>query len=112
MSKFINSAKDTFKDGMEKASTASSRAGNVVKRVAKLSEAKVDKEVIALQMTKNSKNGHHYSPEFVESLCHLYEDSKSNKSVLSEKQTTALIDDQVKSEKSEVEPDAPLLPAF
>lgn len=90
----IENIKDNIVDTIEKVSTPATRSGAVVERVAKLVEAGIDAEVIALQMTKNSQTNHQYTLLDVATLNAVYQDSKSRTSVLSKKQTTALIRDQ------------------
>lgn len=88
-----SSVVDTTTDLLEKVSSPGSRAGSVVERAGKMTEQGVDKEVTALQMTKNSPNGQKYTAQDVDSYAKLYFDSKT-KVVLTAQQTRALIKDQ------------------
>lgn len=96
MTKFndvANGAIDTTADLLEKVSSPASRSGSVVERAAKMTKEGVDKDVIALQMTKNSPNGQTYTAEDVDAYAKLHKDS-TTKVVITAKQTRALIKDQ------------------
>jgi len=95
MSKIVEKAVDTINDVIDKVSTPSSRAGSTVERVGKMLEEGVDKDVIALQMSKTSANKK-YTTSDVETLGKLYEDVKTKVPITS-KQTKALINDTKKS---------------
>lgn len=84
---------DTTTDLLEKVSSPASRSGSVVERAGKMTEEGVDKEVTALQMTKNSPNGQQYTVQDVVSYAKLHRDSKT-KVVITAKQARALIKDQ------------------
>lgn len=94
MSKIIDKTVDT----LEKLQSPASRAGHSTERVAKLSKAGVDSEVIALQMTKNSKTGQLYTKDDILTLKKLYNDCEI-KVAITRAQTTALMNDQNKNEK-------------
>lgn len=79
---------------LEKTSNATSRSGHTVERAAKLSAAKVDNEVIALQLSLNSINGNQYSADEIPTLVKVYEDAKSRPGITTE-QYDALINDQM-----------------
>ena len=84
---------DATTDLFEKVSSPRTRAGAVVERAGKMYTNGVDEEVIALQMTKNSPNGHRYTPGFVLELIQLAEDSQT-RVVITAQQGRALILDQ------------------
>ncbi|MGA1859860.1 hypothetical protein VH569_28070 [Azospirillum sp. 11R-A] len=85
---------DTLADNvLDKVQTATSRAGHLVQRAAKLRRGNVNAEVIAMQMTKNSPNGHVYTADGVQQMANAYQDSQS-KPILTARQTTALLADQ------------------
>lgn len=88
-----NGAIDTTTDLLEKVSSPASRSGSVVERAAKMTEEGVDKDVTALQMTKNSPNGQTYTAEDVDAYAKLHKDS-TTKVVITAKQARALIKDQ------------------
>lgn len=92
----VNNTVDTTADLLDKVSSPTSRAGSTVERAAKMTQNGVDKDVTALQMTKNSPNGQTYSSADVEAYNKLYEDAKT-KVVITSKQATALIKDQKNS---------------
>lgn len=94
MSKIIDKIFDTI----EKQGSPASRAGHSTERVAKLSKAGVDHEVIALQMTRNSKIGQVYTKDDILTLKKLYNDCET-KVAITKAQTTALMNDQNKNEK-------------
>ena len=52
----VDTVVDTGVDFLDKVSSPTSRAGSTVERAAKMTREGVDKDVIALQMTKNSPN--------------------------------------------------------
>lgn len=89
----INNVVDTTFDLLDKVSSPTSRAGSTVERAAKMTNEGVDKDVTALQMTKNSPNGQTYSAADVEAYAKLYKDAET-KVVITSKQATALIKDQ------------------
>lgn len=89
MNKIIDKTVDAF----EKVQSPASRAGHSIERVAKLSKARVDPEVIALQMTKNSKIGQVYTKDDILTLNKLYNDCETKVAITSA-QTSALMDDQ------------------
>lgn len=66
---------DKTEDILEKAHSPSSRSGHTVERVAKMDAAGVDHEVIALQLTKNSRYGNSYEPSEVPTLLKVHEDN-------------------------------------
>jgi tRNA U34 5-carboxymethylaminomethyl modifying enzyme MnmG/GidA len=84
---------NTAVDILDKVSTPSSRSGSVVERVGKLTRNNVDRDVIALQMTKNSPNKQKYTSKDVASYEKLYRDAET-KVVITAHQTHALIKDQ------------------
>lgn len=92
----IEIVSDAATDGIEAVSSATSRAGAVVNRVAAMDEANVDHEVIALQMTKGSQHGHKYTEQDVQSYSKLYDDAKSGVPVTA-KEARALVKDQVQN---------------
>ncbi|WP_156826618.1 hypothetical protein [Marinobacterium rhizophilum] len=89
-------AKDWTKDQIDKVSTPASRSGNVVNRVARLVDAGVDPDVIALQMRKNSPRGNTYHKRDIYAYYKLYEDTKT-RAPLTEKVTRALKNDEVRN---------------
>lgn len=74
---------------IDKIRTPSSRAGNTVERVGKLTKAGVCRKAIAEQMTHNSKNGFTYSEEEIKTIQKIYEDSRS-KVLITSSQAKAL----------------------
>ena len=82
-----------FAVDLELTATATSRAGHTVERVGKMDEAEVDHEVIALQLTKNSKKGNQYEADEIPTLVKVYQDNQSAVGVTAA-QTRALIRDQ------------------
>lgn len=62
---------------IDKIRTPSSRAGNTVERVGKLTKARVCRKAIAAQMTHNSRNGFTYTEEEIQTINKVYQDSKS-----------------------------------
>ncbi|HEJ5651575.1 TPA: hypothetical protein SL741_000299 [Pseudomonas aeruginosa] len=106
MSKIVEAAGaiiDGSADLIEKVATPASRAGSTVERAGRLLEEGVDAEVIALQMTKNSPTGKHYTEAKVLAFGELYEDSKT-KAPLTAKQTRALIKDQREQQSTDTPP--------
>lgn len=93
MQKQIDNVIDTTSDIIDKISGPTSRSGHVVERAAKMTREGVDKDVTALQMTKNSPNKQNYTSQDVDTLTKLYKDSET-KVVITAKQSRALIDDQ------------------
>ena len=91
--KVIEKAADKAMDSIEAIMPATVKAGSVVNRVAALDKAGVDREVITLQMTKNSARGHTYEKEEIPTLLKLYEDCKT-RVPLSAKSARALVKDQ------------------
>jgi len=89
----MKKAFDTVTDALEKVQTPASRVGHVMERAAKLVRGEVDPEVVAMQMTKNSPNGHVYTPQGVVEMANAFEDCET-RAILTAKQTTALLDDQ------------------
>lgn len=79
-------------DMYEKVASPRTRAGATVERVGKMRANNVDDEVIALQMTKNSPNGHTYTESDVQLLGRIYEDSKT-RVLITAKQAKALVCD-------------------
>ena len=73
----IQDAKNVVVDSIEKVSSPANRAGHTVERVGKLVEGGVDKEVIALQMTKRSPTKKVYTEAAVDVLSDVYQDSKT-----------------------------------
>lgn len=92
----VNNVVDTTVDLLDKVSSPTSRAGTTVERAAKMTREGVDKDVTALQMTKNSPNNQTYTADDVEAYAKLYKDTET-KVVITSKQATALIKDQKKS---------------
>ena len=90
-----NVAVDTITDSLEKVLSPASRSGSVVERAGKMTEEGVDKDVTALQMTKNSPNGQKYTAKDVNAYAKLHNDSKT-KVVITAKQARVLIKDQQK----------------
>lgn len=101
----IQAGKDGVTDLFEKVASPASRAGSTVERVGKMSEAGVDRDVIALQLSKNSPNGNTYTVAHVDAYSMLYQDAKT-KVVITAAQATALIGDSKGDE-----PDFSLNPA-
>ena len=92
MNSLTRKIKDQAADSFEKCSSPGSRAGTIVERVGKMDANNVQHEVIALQLTKNSRTGTTYTIEAVEVLCNVYSDSRSG-TLVTAKQATALIED-------------------
>ncbi|EGQ8136995.1 hypothetical protein CGI03_23405 [Vibrio parahaemolyticus] len=92
----VDNVVDTGVDLLDKVSSPSSRAGSTIERAAKMTREGVDKDVTALQMTKNSPNKQTYSAADVEAYSKLYKDTET-KVVITSKQATALIKDQKES---------------
>ena len=99
MKKKLQDAKNSGIDTLDKVSTPTSRAGSTIGRVSSLVRKKVDKEVVALQLSKNSNNGYIYTPEQITGFDMLFSDAKT-KVGITKKQTEALIDDQEASTKN------------
>ncbi|WP_208647510.1 hypothetical protein [Pseudomonas kribbensis] len=99
MKKLIETVKKAGEDAIDFAvdldltSTPTSRAGHTIERVGKMDEAEVDHEVIALQLTKNSRKGNQYEADEIPTLVKVYQDTHSAVGVTSA-QTRALIRDQ------------------
>jgi len=89
MTTHIKKISDTTIDLLDKVSTSTSRTGITIERVGKM----YDKDVIALQLSKNSKNGNVYTEVHVDALLMIYEDTKT-KVGITKSQATALIEDQ------------------
>ena len=90
----VDAAIDASVDAFEKISTPRTRAGSAIERAGKMQIARVDAEVTALQMTKNSPNGFKYTEEHVLGFAQLYQDSKT-RVLITAKQARALIHDQL-----------------
>ncbi|HHP0489736.1 TPA: hypothetical protein ACRZ2U_000426 [Vibrio harveyi] len=88
-------------DTLEKVSTPASRAGSVIDRVTKMASQGVSVNVIAVQLTENSPNGHVYTPEHVNAFVNLGLDSQT-KVIVTATQATALIRDQNEHGSSKV----------
>jgi len=101
MTKFFQKLTDCTIDQLDKASSAGSRAGTTVERVAKMRKAKVDPEVIALQMTKNSAKGQNYTTDDIKAYAKLYKDTETRVPI-TKAQTTAIIEDQTPKEPKTV----------
>lgn len=97
-----NTTSDFVENTIDKVSTPSSRAGSSIERIAKMDHANVDKEVIALQMTKNSARGHEYTTKDVETCSKIYSDSIT-KVVVTADQSRVLISDQTSTSDAEDE---------
>lgn len=97
MTTHIKKISDTTIDLLDKVSTSTSRAGITIERVGKMYDKDVDKDVIALQLSKNSKNGNVYTEVHVDALVMIYEDTKT-KVGITKTQATALIEDQNNNE--------------
>lgn len=93
MKRSIQTATDITTDLLDKIVCQTSRAGSSVERIAKMANANVSANVIALQMTENSNNGNTYTAEDVEMLTNFYGDCKSNV-LVTKKIARALINDQ------------------
>lgn len=89
-------------DQFDKVISSAGRAGHTAERVSLLLENNVDKDVIALQLTKNSKRGKEYTSKCVDVINELFLDSKS-KVGITQKQTTALIKVQRMNDAAERE---------
>lgn len=76
---------------MTKTHTTSSRAGISIERISKMVKDGVDHEVIALQISKNSRTI--YTANDIKAYCKLYETAKT-KAPITKKQTKALMKDQ------------------
>jgi len=99
MSNVIEKTADMVSDAIDKVSRPSSRAGYTVERVGKMIEEGVDKEVIALQMSKTSAN-EKYTASDVETLGKLYQDVKT-KVPITAKQAKVLIKDTKENQLEE-----------
>lgn len=97
MTTHIQKISDTTIDLLDKVSTSTSRAGITIERAGKMHDKDVDKDVIALQLSKNSKNGNVYTEVHVDALVMIYEDTKT-KVGITKTQATALIEDQNNNE--------------
>ena len=89
----FTAARDRGRDMLDKVATPTSRAGHVVSRVASLRADQVDRDVIALQMTKTSPTGRRYTPEMVDAFEVLARDSITGVAITAA-QTRALSNDQ------------------
>ena len=78
---------------LDKISTTNTRAGHTITRIAKLSDAGVSDDVIALQLSSNSANGFRYTADEIKAYKKLHNDVKTKVGITS-KQTIALIKDQ------------------
>lgn len=74
------------------------RAGHLVERVGKMDEGNVDHDVIALQLTKNSRKGNTYTESEIPTMVKMYEDTQSGGVGITAEQTRALIRDQAAAE--------------
>lgn len=90
----INQVCNVVADVLDKVQTPTTRAGITVSRVAALVHRGVDKEVIALQLSKNSVNGHLYSSIHIDAFEMLMEDAYT-KVGITKAQTQGLYQDQV-----------------
>ena len=90
---FINKLLKELELQIEKTQSPASRSGHTVERVAKMVRANVDKEVIALQMTKTSHHKQKYTTQDIASYSKLYKDAETNV-VITAEQTERLIKDQ------------------
>ena len=84
---------DVGVDLIEKVSSPASRSGSIVNRVAAMDKEGLDREVIALQMTKGSHHNQTYTERDIEAYVKLDKDAHSGVN-LTARQTTALIRDQ------------------
>lgn len=100
--KVINAGQDIadFAIDLDPTTTATTRAGHTVERVGKMDEGEVDHEVIALQLTKNSKRDNQYSADEIPTLIKLYQDTQSTVGITAA-QSRALIRDQQKQHSPE-----------
>lgn len=92
--KLVSAVADTVNNVMDKTSSPRTRAGSTVERVGKMVDAGVSKQVIALQLTENSRRGKIYTVEKVDAMADLWEESKSAVLVTA-KQARVLIEDQL-----------------
>ena len=97
MTTHIQKISDTTIDLLDKVSTSTSRSGTTIERIGKMHTKRVDKDVIALQLSKNSKNGNVYAEVHVDALLMIYEDTKT-KVGITKSQATALIEDQTRDD--------------
>ncbi|EHX3070557.1 hypothetical protein K3V08_005013, partial [Escherichia coli] len=74
---------------LDKISTTNTRAGHTITRIAKLSDAGVSDDVIALQLSSNSANGFRYTADEIKAYKKLHNDVKTKVGITS-KQTKAL----------------------
>lgn len=101
MKEIIDTLKQAGQDALDFAvdldptTNATSRAGHTVERVGKMDEGNVDHEVIALQLTKNSKHDNQYSADEIPTLVKVYQDNLSTVGITAA-QARALIRDQQK----------------
>lgn len=84
---------DKVSDVLDKVQSPTSRSGNTVERVAKMIKSGVDKEVIAMQMTKNSATKTTYTVQDVETMQKIYADCNT-RVLITKKQANGLIRDQ------------------
>lgn len=88
-----NKIVDKAIDAYDQLSNPTSRAGVTVKRVSQLVMNDVDKEVIALQLNKNSSTGNIYTPEQIQGIAQVFEDCRTRPGI-TKTQANALIKDQ------------------
>lgn len=93
MNLMSNKIVDKAIDAYDQLSNPTSRAGVTVKRVSQLVSNGVSKEVIALQIQKNSQVGNNYTPEQIQGLAQIFEDCKTRPGI-TKTQANALIKDQ------------------
>lgn len=101
--KILTGTVDMVTDQIEKVSSPASRAGHVIERVGKLVEAQVDRDVIALQLTKRSPNKIVYTTSAVDVMADVYQDSKTTV-LITAAQSRALMEDE-KQNNRQVRPD-------
>jgi hypothetical protein len=92
MKKMTSAVVDGAADILDKCATATTRAGHVVERVAKLTRGGISPAVTALQMTETDPAGQTFTVADIESYGKLFRSVESG-TPLTAKQTTALLKD-------------------
>ena len=77
-------------DMIDKVNTPRGRAGSTIERIGKLVESGMPPPAIAIMMTANSKNGHHYTNDHVEAARMMWEDCVSRPLIKSSEAKAAL----------------------
>jgi hypothetical protein len=102
MTTSIKSTEIEFESFLDKVRSPSTRAGNTIERVGKLSEAGVSHRVIAAQMEENTRLDVRFSEGDIKVITKVWQCSKSNV-LITKNQSKALIQDQLESSPNSVE---------